>query len=577
MPGDLHLFTDFHKAGYLYLLCSWAVFLSYCALYQTDQFIKIWRRRQRRRKRQYHKQDDDDDDGKIRTPLEIINDFLRPLEHTISIPYVATMISLKHFISMTLFCIINIIFCYFAPFKLHPEVERYEVPITGILDRRMAYVCMANWSFAIVLGTRNSIITNLCGMTFEQLIPFHRWVARIGMAETALHIFYRWWEGYATTGQWYDSFMLNEEYLSGSVSTIGYFILYFTAFDFIRRNFFRTFYYSHLIGFLIGTGGAMWHEWSCIYFFYPPCILWVLDRALRSYKSWVEPIELIHIEQYNEKIVHAKVAYKPLTDGSFRPGQYVFAAYLNGKKGWKNWFERHAEWYPMTISDIFTTTTTTTITNEPASSSSSSSSVSSSSQITEQKRGASIHIKALGDGTRQLMEDVRDGKKLELRVDGPYGPRLHYLDYSTVALFALGIGVTPALTVLKDCVEQPVRRSCVRRVYLVWSSINADEIQPFVDYILYCKTYPSSVQLDMTIHLTREKDKSKCTQLSETLGCTIIQGKRPNIPECIDQIAYDVDHRNVWVHTCGSVPFMMSIINEATRHQFDFHHETFEF
>ena len=107
--------------------------------------------------------------------------------------------------------------------------------------------------------------------------------------------------------------------------------------------------------------------------------------------------------------------------------------------------------------------------------------------------------------------------------------------------------------------------------------INIEEIQPFVDYILHCKNYPASVHLDITIHLTREKDKLKCTRLSETLGCTVIQGKRPNIPDCIDQIAYDVHHRNVWVHTCGSVPFMTSVINEATRHQFDFHHETFEF
>ena len=269
--------------------------------------------------------------------------------------------------------------------------------------------------------------------------------------------------------KWYDSFMITEEYFSGTVSTIGYFILYFTAFDIIRRNYFRIFYYSHIIGFIIGTGGAMWHEWSCIYFFYPTCILWVLDRILRSYKSWYEPCELISVEQYNEKIVHAKVAYRPLTDGSFRPGQYVFVAYLNGKKGWKNWFERHAEWYPMTISDIF-------VMNKGDSVSTVSSSSTLSSQTVEHKRGASIHIKALGDGTRQLMEHVRDGRKVQLRLDGPYGPRLRYLDYEVVALFALGIGITPALTVLKDCVEKPMQKSCVRRVYLIWSSTNAGTV-----------------------------------------------------------------------------------------------------
>ncbi|KAI9474848.1 hypothetical protein BDB00DRAFT_860216 [Zychaea mexicana] len=576
MPSELHPFTDFHKAGYLYLLCCWAAFLSYCVLYQTDQFIRIWVRRRSRRRNRYRKRrkllvddvgrdgdkdddSDDDDDDKIITPLQIINDFLRPLEYTVTIPYVATMISLKHLIGMTLFSIINVIFCYFAPFKLHPEVKEYEWPIAGIIDRRGAYVCMANWSFAIALGTRNSIITSMCGMTFEQLIPFHRWVARVGLAETFFHIVYRWWEGAAATGKWYDSFMFNEEYFSGSVSTVGYMILFFTSFNYIRRNYFRTFYYSHLLGFVVGTAGAMWHEWSCIYFFYPTCILWVLDRALRSYKSWCEPIELIDIKQHNEKVVHARFSYAPLK--SFRPGQYFFTAFLTGSKeddntrGWQGWLQQRFDWYPMTVSDVY---------NRDIAGS--------------QERAASIHIKTLGDGTRQLMENVRDEpKKVDLRVDGPYGPRLHYIDYKAVALFALGIGITPALTVLKDCIERPDHQSRVRRVFLIWSAINADEVQPFVDYISHCRAYPSSVQLNVTIHLTREQDDAKCAQLAEALDCKVVQGKRPNIPVCLDRIANIVGHRNVWVHTCGSVPFMTTIINEATRHKFDFHHETFEF
>lgn len=81
----------------------------------------------------------------------------------------------------------------------------------------------------------------------------------------------------------------------------------------------------------------------------------------------------------------------------------------------------------------------------------------------------------------------------------------------------------------------------------------------------------------ITIHLTRETDKAKCTHIAELLGCNVIQGKRPYIQDYLDEIARDVRHTSVWVHTCGSVPFMAAVINEATRHNFDFHHETFEF
>lgn len=189
MPTELHPTADFHKAGYLYLLVCWGVFLSYCVLYQFDRLITLFLRWQRQRRRRYIKKRDDE--ISIQPPHEMINHWMRPLEHSRTIPYIATMISTKHLIGMSLFIIANIIFIWFSPFKLHPLMDHYEWPIVAILDRRMMYVGMANFSFTMVLGTRNSIITALCGLSFEQLIPFHRWCARLGLAETVLHVVYR--------------------------------------------------------------------------------------------------------------------------------------------------------------------------------------------------------------------------------------------------------------------------------------------------------------------------------------------------------------------------------------------------
>ncbi|KAI9315076.1 ferric reductase like transmembrane component-domain-containing protein [Dichotomocladium elegans] len=491
MPTELHPFTDFHKAGYMYLLVFWAAFLGYSALYQIDRFMKLWMRRQHQlgmQKGEY---------------IKASTKTIRPFERSMSIPYVATMISVKHLTLMTLFIIVNIIFCWFAPFRLHPMVEKYEWPILGILDRRMAYVSMANWSFTIVLGTRNSIITELSGLTFEQFIPFHRWCGRLGLAEMALHIVYRIIVGYQENKRIYDAFFLDEEYTSGTLSTVGYALLFGTSFYFIRRQFFRIFYYSHIIGMIIGTGGAMWHEWSCIYFFYPPTFLWLLDRAIRSYRSWALPTRVLSLT-HNGRLVHAVFHHAGLH--SIRPGQYFFAKFFDTIPG-------AMDWYPMTVSNV------------------------------EGREKASIHIKALGDDTTRLLEAVRDehAKKVGFRVDGPYGPRLRYMDYKTVALFAVGIGITPAMMILKDCVQEITRQSCVRQLFLVWSVTTAGKIAAFL------------------------------------LGCTVVHGRRPNIPDVMSQIPNQVRHRPVWVHTCGSIPFMNSVINEAVRHRFDFHHETFEF
>ena len=200
----------------------------------------------------------------------------------------------------------------------------------------------------------------------------------------------------------------------------------------------------------------MWHEWSCIYFLYPPTILWVLDRLLRSYRSWWQQCDLVHVEQYHEKIVNANFKHPRLQH--FRPGQYFFTAFLttesdHGKepKQWhhlmSDWIEHHADWYPMTISNY-----------------------------QEKTSIASFHIKVLGDGTQRLMQTARNEDLLHLKVDGPYGPRLQYMDYHAVALFAVGIGITPALTILKDCVQQITRRSFVRKVYLIWAVTTAGTV-----------------------------------------------------------------------------------------------------
>ncbi|CDS13363.1 hypothetical protein LRAMOSA05541 [Lichtheimia ramosa] len=205
------------------------------------------------------------------------------------------------------------------------------------------------------------------------------------------------------------------------------------------------------------------------------------------------------------------------------------------------------------------------------------------SNYQEKTLNASFHIKSLGDGTQRLMQAAKNDDSLHLRVDGPYGPRLPYMDYHTVALFAVGIGITPALTILKDCVQQMTRRSFVRKVYLIWSVTTADEVQPFIELLKESATYPpsssSSVQVNMTIHLTREKNTSRCLDLTQHIpGCDIIQGCRPDIQQCLKNIAEkNEDNKHVWVHACGSISFMNTVINEAVSHGFDFHHETFEF
>jgi NAD(P)H-flavin reductase len=84
----------------------------------------------------------------------------------------------------------------------------------------------------------------------------------------------------------------------------------------------------------------------------------------------------------------------------------------------------------------------------------------------------SVTIRGVGDWTTRLHELMREDDYPEMYIDGPfYSPFVDYSHYETVVLVGLGIGVTPAMAVLKDFV---VRRNngtqrdggTVKKIYL---------------------------------------------------------------------------------------------------------------
>lgn len=170
-----------------------------------------------------------------------------------------------------------------------------------------------------------------------------------------------------------------------------------------------------------------------------------------------------------------------------------------------------------------------------------------------------------------------------MKIDGPYGTELQYQDYEVVSLFATGIGITPALSIIKDIIEKRstgVRTMAVEQVYLSWTIKTTDEIAAFKDIFLYwIKKIGSSIQpiyLTVTIHATRMNMGPK-NVVDDLAGFTLVYGERPLIHVEMRKIkAVDANSR-VWVHACGPSTFTRTVINEAIRNKFDAYSEIFEF
>lgn len=400
--------------------------------------------------------------------------------------------------------------------------------------------------------------------------------------------------------------------------------MFITSIGYIRRNFFEIFYYCHITFMLMGTISACYHQTVAFAFFIPALILWFVDRIVRFYKSWIVKTSSVRVDQVvscsdaHDGVVRILFENEGLT--RFKAGQYAFVSIAkNGRKLWE-----YVNWHPFTVSEVFhvssnnskktyvdsgveectaeSTDPTITAVNtmdETKTKSSTPDSLLQVESVSEpfnlrrratalpgnngnSKVVGSFHIKALGNMTRDLLKSAAANEELKIRVDGPYGPTLKYQDYQVASLFATGIGITPALAIIKDIVDKRsngVRTMAIEQVYLSWAIRTTDEIAPFKDMFLYWNEKISSsvqpIQLTADVYVTRMNEGRDL--FKELPGFNLFYGERPNIGVEMAKVKNIHDNCRVWVHACGASTFTRTVINESIRHKFNAYNETFEF
>lgn len=83
------------------------------------------------------------------------------------------------------------------------------------------------------------------------------------------------------------------------------------------------------------------------------------------------------------------------------------------------------------------------------------------------------------------------------------------------------------------------------------------------------------INLHVSVYVTRMTEGPDRFEGME--GFNVIYGQRPNISTDMDKIKATNSRQTVWAHACGSFLFTRTVINEAIRHEFEVHNETFEF
>lgn len=112
--------------------------------------------------------------------------------------------------------------------------------------------------------------------------------------------------------------------------------MFASSIEYIRRNHFEVFYYSHVLFLVIAIVFTCWHYPTCLAFCVPPVSLWLADRAVRFYKSWFIKSSFVSVQQVvpptatQDGIV--QISFQNRLLDHFKPWQYLFAAIVSNKR-----------------------------------------------------------------------------------------------------------------------------------------------------------------------------------------------------------------------------------------------------
>ena len=200
----------------------------------------------------------------------------------------------------------------------------------------------------------------------------------------------------------------------------------------VRRRFFELFYYSHHITYCLLIPTVLWHAAAGWEFLLPGVALWFVDRCMRAYRS-AASVTVISAAVHDVGHAGTITSLRCRVPFAYKPGQYVFI----------NVAELSLfQWHPFTIAST-------------------------------ELGIIDLHISQQGKKdtfTARLASLVREGGRLTVSVDGPYGLPLDYHGYNQIVLMAGGIGITPCMAIYTALAANKSMLRNLERVILVWTA-----------------------------------------------------------------------------------------------------------
>ncbi|KZV61117.1 hypothetical protein PENSPDRAFT_759620 [Peniophora sp. CONT] len=373
---------------------------------------------------------------------------------------------------------------------------------------RTGAIAAAQLPLIVALGMRNNIIGWITGIGYEKLNYMHRTTARALLVLVWFH-----------AGTWIKIGLegpnaVTEPQIQWALTaTIALTLVCIVFVRPVRHRAYEVFIISHFLLVFFFILGAYMHasDHKLGRYVWPTWLLWGFDRIVRAGRI----LAFNHGYLMPGGGVACNATVERVADGFIRlrfhrpahlhwlPGQ---SAHLTMPAVSKFPFESH----PFTIANADVpappapTMEKMKIENSMESTSSSSSSTMTVSTGESSDKELIFIIKKQQGFTRHLDQIAKQGGKLKILFDGPYGHPPRLVHYDTVVFLAYGSGVSFTNSLFVDLVYRARADPTIcRSIIFVWTIRHADQVNLiYSDLLQVLETAPPALHISVRIHVT---------------------------------------------------------------------------
>ena len=428
-----------------------------------------------------------------------------------------TIPSRIHAVLLVLYLIGNIVFCALLNYK------QEKLATIAELRGRTGVLATVNMVPLVIMAGRNNPLIGLLKISFDTFNLFHRWIGRLVIAESVMHVL-AWFEAYRVQKGAFaasKAFNGNSFLQYGLIGVVSMAVIAIQSLSPIRHAFYETFLTTHQIMAFFAMFGVYMHieipKLPALPYIQLAVALWIAERFLRFarilYLNHARKTGMTQLAITALPGEASRLTFQLPRAITIRPGSHVYV-YLPKVSLWQS--------HPFSVAWVNTDSEPATgLTSRPNTPHTPKTPNSLERQLDHPVKPASKIPTSLSlicvarSGMTRKIYDLASASssgsvEMTAYVEGPYAGHDSLASYGTVFLYAAGGGITHHLVQIRHLLAcAHAKTVATRKIVLVWSVRDAEAFAWVRDWMNEIMGMPGRKEiLKVFLYVTRPKNKN---------------------------------------------------------------------